>query len=172
MSERAKKAGKQSLAARRENLIQELWGNELDDLKIWNRKIHAGFSTIPRTLNYINRVIDSLAGSGAPVSQTYLSLWCRVFDEGLVEIRDKDALAFESGFSGQRATTTWMGRMRKLKELGFISTKPGISGEFHYVLMLNPLSVIKAKYENDGLPKDERFNSLFSRMQEVGADWE
>ncbi|MXE70797.1 hypothetical protein FQ026_23100, partial [Escherichia coli] len=94
-----------SLSKRTENLIKELWGDELSELNIWNRKEHDGFTTIPRTLNYINRIIDHLAGTGSPVSQTYLSLWCRVFDEGFVEIRDKDALAFESGFSGQRAVT-------------------------------------------------------------------
>lgn len=172
MSEKAKRVGRRSLSKRRENLIQELWGDELEDLSIWNRKEHNGFTTIPRTLNYINRIIDHLAGAGSPVSQTYLTLWCRVFDEGFVEVRDKDSLAFESGFSGQRAVTTWLGRMKKLRDLGFISTRPGTSGEFHYVIMLNPLSVIKGAYESNGWAKDERYNALFSRMQEVGAEWE
>jgi len=172
MSEKAKKVGRRSLSKRRENLIKELWGDELPLLKIWNRKEHDGFTTIPRTLNYINRIIDNLSGVGSPVSQTYLSLWCRVFDEGFVEIRDKDSLAFESGFTGQRAVTTWLGRMKKLRDLGLISTRPGTSGEFHYVIMINPLYVIKTHYESVGNAKDERFNALFSRMQEVGADWE
>ncbi len=45
-------------------------------------------------------------------AKRYLALWCRVFDEGFVEIRDKEAFAYESGFSGQRAVTTWSGRMK------------------------------------------------------------
>jgi len=172
MSERAKKSGRRSLSKRREELLDELWGQELEDLNIWNRKEHDGFTTIPRTLNYINRIIDHLAGSGSPVSQTYLSLWCRVFDEGFVEIRDKDSIAYESGFNGQRSVTTWITRMKKLRELGLIKSKAGTSGEFHYVLMINPLSVIKNTYESNGWVKDERYNALFSRMQEVGAKWE
>ncbi|MCP5767825.1 hypothetical protein NL347_26725, partial [Klebsiella pneumoniae] len=84
MSERAKRSGRRSLSKRREELLEELWGEELDDLNIWNRAEHKGFTTVPRTLNYINRIIDHLAGTGSPVSQTYLSLWCRVFDEGFV----------------------------------------------------------------------------------------
>lgn len=172
MSERASKSGRRSLSKRREELLEELWGGEIDDLNIWNRKEHNGFTTVPRTLNYINRIIDHLAGAGSPVSQTYLSLWCRVFDEGFVEIRDKDAIAYESGFNGQRAVTTWISRMKKLRELGLIRTKAGTSGEFHYVLMLNPLSVIKESYKSNGWVKDERYNALFSRMQEVGAKWE
>ena len=62
--------------------------------------------------------------------------------------------------------------MKKLRDIGLISTRPGTSGEFHYIIMLNPLSVIKEKYESNGWPKDERYNALFSRMQEVGAEWE
>ncbi|MEY0647575.1 hypothetical protein [Providencia manganoxydans] len=50
MSEKAKKAGRRSLAQRRDILINELWGDDLDDLNVWNRKIHDGFTTIPRTL--------------------------------------------------------------------------------------------------------------------------
>ena len=38
--------------------------------------------------------------------------------------------------------------MKKLKELGFILTKPGTSGEFQYVIILNPFPVIKNIYEN------------------------
>ncbi|MEI1471561.1 hypothetical protein QJN81_24965, partial [Escherichia coli] len=143
MSEKAKRSGRRTLATKRKNLIAGLWGDELDELNIWSRHEHDGFTTLPRTLTYINRILDFLGGSGSPLSQTYLALWCRVFDEGFVEIRDKEAFAYESGFSGQRAVTTWSGRMKKLKELGFILTKPGTSGEFQYVIILNPFPVIK-----------------------------
>ncbi|WGL97818.1 hypothetical protein QE177_11515 [Arsenophonus sp. aPb] len=144
----------------------------MDKWNIWDRKKHKGYSTVPRTLNYINRIIDCLSGTGVPVSQTYLSLWCRVFDEVFVEIRDKNDIAYESGFSGQRAVTTWLSRMKKLRELGFIKTKGGTSGEFQYVLMMNPLYVIKQIYDSGRLTKDERYMALFSRMKEVGAKWE
>ncbi|MBU2023713.1 MAG: hypothetical protein KKA29_15500 [Gammaproteobacteria bacterium] len=171
MSERSKKSGRKKLSDKRYDLLCELWGEEhINSLNIWNRLEHDGFATIPRTLPYVNRILDALSDNGMPLSQTYLALWSRVFDEGLVEIRDKDSFAYEAGFTGQRAVTTWAGRMKKLRELGFIETKSGVSGEFQYVLILNPLSVIRAIYE--GKEKDERYNALFSRMQEVGAEWE
>ncbi|WP_412501902.1 hypothetical protein [Shewanella chilikensis] len=171
MSERSEKAGQKKMSEKREDLLLDLWGEEeLDGLNIWNRNKHKGFATVPRTLTYISRILDALSGSGTPVSQTYIALWCRVFDEGLVEIRDKDSFAYEAGFNGQRAVTTWGTRMKILRELGFIKTKPGVSGEFQYVLILNPLSVIKTIYE--GRDKDERYNALASRMLEVGAKWE
>ncbi|EKK1359558.1 hypothetical protein PL528_004622 [Salmonella enterica] len=169
-SERAKKSGRRTLSAKRKTLLEELWGDELEQLKVWNRHEHDGYTTVPRTLTYISRILDYLGGTGLPLSQTYLALWCRVFDEGFVEIRDKDGFAYEAGFSGQRAVTTWTGRMRKLRDLGFITTKPGTSGEFQYVILLNPLTVIKELYE--GKEKDERYNALVGRMQEVGAKWE
>ncbi|HCU23928.1 MAG TPA: hypothetical protein DF383_02835, partial [Deltaproteobacteria bacterium] len=75
--------------------------------------------------------------TGQPLSGTYFALWCRVFDHSVVSIQNNSELAFESGFSGQRAETTWAGRMKKLEELGFI--KIGASGinAFHYILILN-----------------------------------
>ncbi|EOY83881.1 hypothetical protein H232_5304 [Klebsiella pneumoniae UHKPC81] len=38
------------------------------------------------------------------------------------------------------------------------------------MILLNPLTVIKELYE--GKEKDERYNALVGRMQEVGAKWE
>lgn len=170
VSGRAKKAGRRTIATKRKSLLEDLWAGELENLNIWNRHEHDGFTTVPRTLTYVNRILDFLGGTGSPLSQTYLALWCRVFDEGFVEIRDKEGIAYEAGFSGQRAVTTWTGRMKKIRDLGFITTKPGTSGEFQYVILLNPLSVIKNLYE--GKEKDERYNALAGRMQEVGAKWE
>lgn len=171
MTKKSERTGQKKLSERREELLLSLWGeDELEKLNIWNRNKHNGFTTIPRTLTYINRILDALSGTGTPVSQTYLALWCRVFDEGLVEIKDKDSFAYEAGFTGQRAVTTWTSRMRLLRDLGFIEAKKGASGEFQYVLILNPLSVIKKIYETKD--KDERYHALAGRMVEVGAKWE
>ena len=171
MSEKSEKAGEAKKLKRLEALKEELWGEELKELPLWNRKRHVGFTTVPRTLPYICRILDELSGKkGQPLSQVYLALWFRSFDNELLELKDKDSLAYESGFSGERAITTWLSRMRQLKELGFISAKPGTSGEFHNVLILNPLAVIKKIYEEK--QHDERYNSLASRMSEVKATWE
>lgn len=169
MSEKSKKAGRKTLIAKREELINSLWGTERQDS--WNRHEHNGWATIPRTMPHICRILDNLSGSGSPLSQTYLALWFRVHDEGFVEVKDKESLAYESGFTGQRAVTTWTGRMRKLKEFGFIDSKKGTSGEFQYVLISNPLSVVKGIYESAEKGKDERFNTLAARLIEVGGVW-
>ncbi len=171
-SQKTEKNRRKKLDERRRDLIKELWGKELETLSLWSRHEHDGFSTIPRTLPHIIRIIDALSGAGAPLGTTYTSLWCRVSDEGFVEIKDKEILAYESGFGGQRAVTTWQSRMKKLSDLGFISSKPGLKGDFQYVLILNPLSVIKGIYDEPSMTKDSRYHALFERMQEVGAEWD
>lgn len=101
--------------------------------------------------------MDSLS-KGSPLSTTYLALWFRVSDEGLIEIRDKTVLAYESGFASDRGVTTWTGRMRKLKELGFISTREGSTGEFHNVLIIHPLYVVKKLLEDGVITKGRTYN--------------
>jgi hypothetical protein len=170
MSVRAKKTGLNKMAEKRKELMDLHWGADLDDLPLWDRRVDNGFSTVPRTLPYICRVLDRYAEKGKPLSQTYIALWCRMSDEGLIEIREKEALAYESGFSGPRALTTWASRMRVLFQLGFIDCRSGTSGEFHYTLMLHPLKVIKNKY--DGNVLDDDYRRLVARMSDVGASWE
>ncbi len=170
MSEKGKKAGIQKLVEKRRALIEQLWGEELEQLTIWNRKEHDGWTTLPRTIPQLNRIMDKLAGKGTPVSSAYLSLWCNVHDEGFIDIKDKHRFAFESGFSGERAVTTWSNRMKKLEKLGFISTKSGSSGVFNYVLILNPFQVVKSIYKVTN--KDDLYNALVGRMNDVGAKFD
>ena len=90
----------------------------------------------------------------------------------MIEIRDKAALAFESGFASERGVTTWAGRMKKLKELGFISCREGSTGEFHYVLIVHPLVAVKKLLDEGIIPKGKTYNILSERVIEVGASWE
>lgn len=104
------------------------------------------------------------------VSSSYLTLWCHTFDEMVVIITDQGAMAFESGFTGQRAVNTWKTRMKELDRLGFIKTAQGRSGTYNYVLLLNPYKVIK-KYREEGKPLGKvAYNALFERAAEIGAD--
>ena len=48
-----------------------------------------------------------------------------------------------AGFSGQRAVSTWVTRMRRLLDLGFIDAKSGASGQFNYVVVWNPYAVVR-----------------------------
>lgn len=168
MEDDAKKVRvKKSLSERRRELRQALWP-EIPESQLWLRKQRQGFTTIPRTMTLIGRILDQLSGKGYPLQQTYLALWCWVFDEGLVEIRNPRELSYESGFSGSRGEVTWRGRMKRLEELGFILTKPGLIGEFQYVLLLNPIQVIDRLYTT--IPKDIPYNALRGRLAQIGAD--
>lgn len=163
----SKKGKKRSISLRRRELRERLWPDVGDDT-LWLRTRSVGFTTIPRTLPIINKIIDKHAGKGFPVATTYLALWCRVFDEGFVEIRNPRDLSHEAGFGGPRAEATWKNRMRRLVDLGVIDAKPGVQGEFQYVLMFNPLQVIAKLYVDD--QQDFDYLSLLDRMMQVGAE--
>ena len=162
-----KKSGRVGLSQKRRQMRMRLWPLVEED-QLWLRTKSVGFTTIPLTLPIINRIVDMHAGKGFPVSSTYLALWCQVFDEGFVEIRNSRELAYESGFGGPRAEATWKTRMKKLESIGVIQSKPGVYGDYQYILMLNPHKVIEKIYENKS--RDMDFQSLLSRMMHVGAD--
>ena len=142
-----------------------LWP-ELKPDDVWNRQIHDGFMTLPRTLPIVMAIIDSLT-KNQPAGQTYLSLWFRAWDEMLLVIDNPATLAAETGFNGERAVTTWRARMKALLDLGFIDAKSGPSGQFHYVLLRNPHKVVwplKDKIQ------EQLFRLLMDRALEVGAE--
>jgi hypothetical protein len=161
-SVRASKIKSKNLALRK-----QLWP-KLDSDLLWDRTQQKGFTTIPRPMPYILQIMDNLAPKGKPVSETYLSLWCRVFDESLVVIQNPSELAFESGFTGQRDVTTWASRMSYLENMGFIATKDGASGKYNYVLLYNPYVVIKKQHAAKKI-QETQYNALFARGQDVGA---
>lgn len=169
MSQQSEKTYRKNATERRIELFTNLWGEEtVQSFHIWDRKTKDGFTTMPRVMPYISQILDYLGGKGTPLSQTYLSLWFRNFDDGFIEIKSERDIAFESGFFSSRAVTTWKGRMKKLKELGFIDTKPGASSEYQYTVVFNPFEVIKNLRKD--IP-DSLINALEGRMSEVGAKW-
>lgn len=146
-------------------LRKEFWP-DIESKPLWHRKKKDGYTTMPRPMPQILQIMDILAPKGKPVSQIYLSLWCRVWDESLVIIQSEKEMASEAGFTGERAVTTWHSRMKSLIELGFIEAKAGLAGKYQYVLILNPYIVIMGLKRK--IP-EEAFNVLFSRAQDVGA---
>lgn len=161
------RAPRKKASERRRDLRQRLWPDLMDE-HLWIRTQKTGFTTIPRTMPLLMRIMDTLAGKGTPVSMPYLTLWCWTFDEAIVEIRHPKQFAYESGFSGPRAESLWKGRMRRLEELGLIRAKPGLSGDYHYVVLLNPILVIERHYADRA--NDVAFSTLLGRLTEVGAD--
>lgn len=155
------------MSNKRLKLRQQHWPDITSD-DLWLRSETKGFTTIPRGISIIMRVMDSLSLQ-KPLSNTYMALWCYAYDEMTVTIQKPRQMALESGFTGQRAENTWRERMKKLEELGFIRSAKGFSGDFHYVLLLNPYYVVKKL--NDGeqyslLPA--LYNTLLDRMDEIG----
>jgi len=150
------------------NLRNELWP-ELDENILWNRKKASGFITIPRSMTYIIQILDSLS-KGKPLSSTYLTIWCHLFDESFLVIDNPKSFAFESGFQGQRAEDTWKKRMQKLQELKFIDAKEGSAGPFTNILVYNPhIVIMKTKKNKDNEIREDLYNSLIARMAYIGA---
>lgn len=168
MEEDLLKVKKKTVSERRKELRNALWP-EVKDKQLWLRTQRVGFTTIPRTMPLIGQILDQLSGKGFPLFSTYLTLWCWVFDEGLVEIRNPRELAHEAGFGGPRAEATWRNRMRRLEDLGFIKTKQGLAGDFQYVLLLNPLLRIKELHLG-GEISEIFYNALIGRLSQIGAD--
>ncbi len=148
-----------------EKLRGQLWPNVTPEM-LWHRKRSDGYSTIPRTLSLAMVMMDALS-KGRPVSSTYLELWCRTHDESVLILTGKEhEYATASGFSGERAVSTWFARLDILAELGFIRLADGPRGPRSYALLLNPYHVLK-KLE----PKIERFlwNTFLARVVEIRA---
>ena len=155
------------MSNKRLRLRQQHWP-DITDEDLWLRKKTKGFTTIPRGISLIMRIMDSLSLQ-KPLSNTYITLWCYGFDEMTVTIQKPRQMALESGFTGQRAENTWLERMKKLKELGFIRSIKGITGDFHYVLLLNPYLVVKKLYEDENYDvPDVLYHTLIDRIDEVG----
>ncbi len=146
---------------------------EIDQNRVWdirNKAKTKGFTPVPRTMPLIGAIMDALSGKGKPVSTTFLELWCRADEQGFQVMSKPHDVAFASGFITERGLTTWRERMRKLSELGFITAKPGASGDFHYVQIWNPYLVIKehAQKSTPGFP-ERHYHVLVERVHEIGA---
>lgn len=162
-------AQKSKMQKRLEALRDQLWG-KLDPDTLWNIN-NKSFVSIPRTMPHILKLIDELT-VGTPASSAYFSLCCRNwFDNSMVEVKDRSEMAFESGFTGPRAVTTWTSRMRLLRKLGFIDAKES-DHEFRYVLILNPHVVLKRLASENKIPRMEFYTAMVGRgIETSGKDF-
>lgn len=143
---------------------ETLWPG-VSEKELWDRKIAAGFTTMPRTMPQLMNAIDSMT-KGQPAGMTYLTIWCRLFHAGIVELPSERQMASEAGFGGERAVDTWRKRMRHLKELGFIDYQSAGDHDFQWVLVFNPHHVM-LKLEKTMQRKF--FTSWKLRAGDVGA---
>lgn len=156
-----------AIAKKQLMLRDQFWPNVED--KLWHRKSNKGFTTIPKTMPLVFKMMDGMS-KGKPLSSTYFSLWCATWDNSFVVLRPRE-LAFASGFGGQRGQSTWASRMRKLRDLRFIDIKPGKGGEFGYALIYNPHYVIRVHFNarTPGLVASD-FAALVELAFEIGAN--
>lgn len=136
--------------------------------RLWLRQKNKGFTTLPRTMPIVMEIIDSLS-KGQPAGHTLFSLWCRAPDNPLVVIQNPIIFASEAGFTGERAVDTWRRRMKSLQKHGFIQTKSGITGDFHYVLLMNPHIIIEQLKQEGGPIQGELYRKFLDRIMEIGA---
>jgi hypothetical protein len=136
-------------------------------LHLWRRKVNDGYTTLPRTLPYAMQAIDDQS-KGQPAGHTLFCLWARSPDHPFVTIENPATFAAEAGFSGERAVDTWRRRMKQLQKLGFLMAKKGPSGDFHYVLLLNPNMAVE-NMRRHNLVQTSLYSRFVDRLIEVGA---
>lgn len=136
---------------------------------LWNRKAQKGFATIPKTMPLILKIMDEIT-KGAPVSSTYLTLWCHTWDNSFVVLNKHGDMANASGFGGQRGEHTWATRMKKLQQLEFIDIKPGKSGPMGNAIIWNPHLIIRYLHhiKTPGMT-EASFNALMETALDIGA---
>jgi hypothetical protein len=139
------------------------------DSHLWHRTANKGFTTIPKTMPMILKIMDEMT-KGAPVSSTYLSLWCNTWDNSYVALNKVADLAYASGFGGQRGEHTWITRVKKLNDLRFINIKPGKSGPMSNVIIWNPHLVLRWHHQEKtpGLMEGS-YNALLEWALDIGA---
>lgn len=134
---------------------------------LWHRKTNDGYISIPRTLPIAMQAIDAQT-KGQPAGHTLFCLWSRSPDHALITIENPVTFASEAGFVGERAVDTWRRRMKSLRDLRFIHTKKGPSGDFHYVMLSNP-NVATEWMRDAKLIQDGLYARFIDRVIEIGA---
>lgn len=164
--------GKQT-SARRLKMVEraqqqmELHFPKFSEVWIWHRKRNDGYTTMPRTMPLAMQAIDDQT-KGQPAGHTLFCLWSRSPDHALVTIENPATFASEAGFVGARAVDTWRRRMKQLRDLWFIQSKPGPSGEFHYVLLINPNAAMEWLHSH-GRIQAGLYARFIDRLGEIGA---
>jgi hypothetical protein len=97
-------------------------------------------------------IIDSLDAKSA--GRVYFDLWCRAFDDFVVDVRDEYEFAFSSGYAGQRAIRTWRERIDVLAKLGFVKAQATAHGTYRWILILDPHQVVEGLAERSRISVD------------------
>jgi hypothetical protein len=156
-----------AIAKRQLALRDQLW--PAASTNVWHRSTNKGYTTIPKTMPMILKIMDEMT-KGAPVSSTFLTLWCSTWDNSFVTLSKVGEMANASGFGGQRGEHTWASRMRRLHELNFIDIKAGRAGPMSHAIIWNPHFVIRWHHQQrtPGL-SEASYTALLEWALEIGA---
>ncbi len=157
-------------AQRREQLRDTLWADA--EKVVWSRHTEKGYTTIPRTLSLIMTLIDHLSPKErGKASRVYHELWCRAYDEGLVELGDEAEHAYAAGYTSQtRGVRSWRERVDTLSQLGFIRIKPKPTKKYGYVLIVHPDIAVGTLRKKDPKQIPDGWHQEYEkRMIEIGA---
>lgn len=150
---------------RRAKLRKEIWP-DVTDAMIWSRENFKGFTSIPRTMPIIIAIINSLSKNSS--GSVFFGIWCKAFEDFLVEIKDEYDFAFSAGYTGQRAIRSWRERVEVLEKNGFIKVLRSPQGGYRYILVLDPHQVIDKLFAHSAISKDY-YSSLQITLINIGA---
>lgn len=150
--------------------------------RIWDRKRHHGFATVPKTMPLLMRALDELS-KGKPLGQTYFALFCATWDNGFVRLGRSTDLPYASGFTGPRGVRGWHERMKLLESFGFVEIQPSGDQKFGLAFLPNPNIVLlnlwekkmsqgKGPFEPEGLGglQEATMSAFLERAIDVGAN--
>jgi len=146
---------------KREQLRDQLFPGSANE--IYDRNVHDGFSTVPRTLGLMLTPLEQLAEKGKNVSRVYSELWFRTPDCKFIEVDDEDGIAYASGLSVRR----WRERIDILQELGFVKVKPNGARKYGYIFLPNP-NELAVKLRKDDKVSDEWWGAFTKRCSKIG----
>jgi len=155
------KPKKNQLEVKLEELRDQLFPGSANE--IWDRNIHDGYSTIPRTIGLMLTLLEELADKGKNVSRVYSELWFRTTDCKLVEVDDEFDVAYASGLSVRR----WKERIDILEKLGFIKVAPNGVKKYGYVFLPNPNDVAVA-LRKKGRVSNQWWGAYAKRCSKIG----
>jgi hypothetical protein len=154
---------KKKASERREQLRKEYWPRAV----AWTGEGDGWFKA-PRTLPLLFLLLRSkgLSGREDP-SRVYLALLARHWDSGVVEVTNEADLAYESGYTGQRAVRTWQERMQLLSRLGLIKIRSSGNQKYRYVLLVHPWVVIDELRKRPEIVGENWWAAYVARRQET-----
>ena len=155
---------KTAATLRREELREAYWPNAIP----WTGRNATGWFFAPRTLPLLLLLLRSkgLSGRKDP-SRVYLALLARHVDNGVIEIAQEADLAYESGYTGQRAVRTWQERMQLLADLGLIKIQPSGNQKYRFVLLVHPSLAIEKLKKRPDVVDGSWWNAYVARRQET-----